>query len=321
LFFRLGSEFLIDSNMSIEIFNENLNELNFTAIDFETANEKRASICSMGLVVVRKGVIIREDHFLVKPKEMRFTDINSRIHGITPEDVKDAHEFNMLWEHLSGMFEQEIVLAHNANFDIDALRQTLSAYDIEHPDIRYICTQKLAQEAFSDLNNYRLSDVADHIGIELDHHNSLSDARAAATIGIMTLPLLKHIFYFSEYEEFTHHIAKKNSGGRKDSFGYEGKHIASDLLKPNLAGASSDNPFYNKKVVFTGDLQTIERKDAAAKIRAMGADINVAISKQTQIVIIGQKAGPSKMKKIVELKAAGYDIKIIEETEFLSLIQ
>lgn len=321
MFLRLGNNFLIDLNMGIEIFNENLKELNFTAIDFETANEKRDSVCSIGVVVVRKGIIIREDHFLVKPKEMRFTDINSRIHGITPEDVKDAHEFDILWEQLSEVFDQEIVLAHNADFDIDVLRQTLDMYHLSHPVIRYACTQKLAQEAFKDLNNYRLSDVAAHMGIDLDHHNSLSDAKAAAAIGIKAIPLIGHNLYNYGHEELTYYIAKKSSASKKDSFGYAGKHIASDLLKPNLAGANSDNPFYNKKVVFTGDLQAIQRKDAAVRIQAMGADINTVISKQTQIVILGQKAGPSKMKKIEELKAAGYEIKIIEETEFLSLIQ
>lgn len=50
--------------------------MNYISIDFETANEKRNSPCSIGVVVVKNGEIVEKIHHLIKPKEMRFMPIN-----------------------------------------------------------------------------------------------------------------------------------------------------------------------------------------------------------------------------------------------------
>lgn len=71
--------------------------MNFVAIDFETANEKRASACSLGLVVVKNSQIVDKRYYLIKPKELRFAPMNTRIHGLRATDVKNEKEFNELW--------------------------------------------------------------------------------------------------------------------------------------------------------------------------------------------------------------------------------
>ena len=68
--------------------------MDFVAIDFETANEKRNSPCSIGIVIVKGGQVVEKIHYLIKPKEMRFMPINIGIHGIRPAMVKDEPEFN-----------------------------------------------------------------------------------------------------------------------------------------------------------------------------------------------------------------------------------
>lgn len=40
---------------------------NFAAIDFETANRHRSSVCSVGIVIVRNGKICQEIYRLIKP--------------------------------------------------------------------------------------------------------------------------------------------------------------------------------------------------------------------------------------------------------------
>lgn len=111
--------------MELETIIKNLSELSFTAIDFETANEKRDSICSIGLISVVNGKINEKKNHLIKPKEFRFTEINKRIHGISESDVLNAPEFNQIWELISPYIDNQILLAHNADFDIDALNHTL----------------------------------------------------------------------------------------------------------------------------------------------------------------------------------------------------
>lgn len=309
--------------MELEKIIQDLNQLNFTAIDFETANERRDSICSIGLVVVKQGNIIDKKNILVKPKEFRFTEVNKQIHGIKEQDVIDAPEFDKFWEQIKSMINDQILLVHNADFDIDALKQTLNSYQISIPKINYICTQKLAQETFVDLQNYRLTDVATYLGLNHKHHNSISDATICAEIGIKAIPIYNKKFYNYGYEELTFHIHKKSSAETKKRTlpGFDGKKIESHLLKQNLNVENTNTLFYNKKIVFTGDMKAIGRNEASIKIQKLGADINTTISKKTEIVIIGQGAGPSKMKKIEELKAEGCNIQLIYEEEFLSLLK
>jgi hypothetical protein len=62
-----------------------MQEINFTAIDFETANRKRTSACSIGLAKFRAGKLEDTFYELLSPDEGIFEAINMAIHGITPD--------------------------------------------------------------------------------------------------------------------------------------------------------------------------------------------------------------------------------------------
>lgn len=156
--------------------------MNFVGIDFETANEKRNSPCSIGIVVVKNGEIIEKVHHLIKPKEMRFMPINIGIHGIRPGMVRDELEFDKVWEKIKHYFNDNLVIAHNASFDISVLRNTLELYNLEMPSFQYICTMKLSRNFYSNLDNARLNTVNNFLGYEFEHHDALADAIACGNI-------------------------------------------------------------------------------------------------------------------------------------------
>lgn len=300
-----------------------LSELNFTAIDFETANENRASICSIGYAKVRKGKIVESDNILIRPKEVRFSTINVDIHKITSETVIDAPEFCDLWPFLEPLFQNELLVAHNADFDISALTQTLDLYNLPHPQFKYICTHKLSQEAFEDLQDYRLPNIANYLGIEFEHHNSQADAIVAAMIAVSAIPRLPLNYFQHNMQELTCYTSKKGSANSVSGFDliYESKKFDKDLLKPNLEAADMSSVFYNQKLVFTGDLKSITRSEAAKIVQGKGADINTSISAKTNIIVIGSNAGPSKMAKIQSLISSGKSIRLVYEEEFMNLIK
>ena len=84
-----------------------------------------------------------------------------------------------------------------------------------------------------------------------------------------------------------------------------------------------------KNVVFTGDLQTIDRKSAMQKVVDLGGLVKSGVSGKTNYLVVGQQdkaqvgdGGLStKEKKAYALKEQGIEIKIIRETEFLALIE
>ncbi|OUI97003.1 NAD-dependent DNA ligase LigA [Acetobacter indonesiensis] len=63
---------------------------------------------------------------------------------------------------------------------------------------------------------------------------------------------------------------------------------------------ASGGPLSGKTVVFTGTLLTLTRQEARAMAERMGAKVSDSVSKKTDLVILGEKAG-SKAKKAAEL--------------------
>lgn len=159
--------------------------MNFVAIDFETANHYANSACSVGLVRVENLKVTETYYGLIKPPQMVFNPMNIQIHGIRPRDVENEPQFDALWETKILPFMRGLPLvAHNASFDMGVLRALISHYDLYQPSIRYACTVTGARKTYNGLQNHRLNTVSEHLGIALNHHQALDDARACAEIMI-----------------------------------------------------------------------------------------------------------------------------------------
>lgn len=156
---------------------------NFIAIDFETANKYRSSACSMGLVIVNNGLITREWETLIKPQPFFFSHWSTAIHGITPDKVMDAPTFEEVWSRIDSWFVKcDAIVAHNAPFDMNVLHACLEKAQIASHLPESICTYRLARKKLPFLRNHKLNTVSEYFQIPLNHHDALSDARAAAKL-------------------------------------------------------------------------------------------------------------------------------------------
>lgn len=174
--------------------------MNFVAIDFETANASRSSVCSLAAVTVENGNIIRSAYSLIRPPVMKFDYRNIEVHGIHPEDVMHKPTFDQLWERICPHLENKIVLAHNAAFDISVLRSILQEYSLPLPKMKYACTVQIAKKAWPGGDNYKLNTLAQKFQIDFEHHNALHDARTCAKIAILAGQELK----FSNFLQLMH---------------------------------------------------------------------------------------------------------------------
>lgn len=157
----------------------------FAAIDFETANNYRTSICSVGLVVVENGEITDRIHELIRPTPNYFLPRNTEIHGISAADTYEAPTFPDVWEEIEPRIKHLPLFAHNKAFDEGCLRAVFSAYEIYYPEYEFYCTYQLARRCFPYLFNHKLPTVARHCGYELEHHHhALADAEACAAIAL-----------------------------------------------------------------------------------------------------------------------------------------
>lgn len=189
--------------------------MDFTAIDFETANSSRSSACALGLVQVRAGIITAEHDWLIDPQQ-RFDGMNIAIHGITPSMVRGKPTFHELWPAIEPLLQGEIVVAHNASFDMSVLRYCLDAASVTYPDFQYLCTYLLGKKILQDLPSHKLNVISAHFGITLKHHDALDDARASAAI------LLK----LMEQEQHNDPLVLAGSQGYKSGKMYAGGYSA-----------------------------------------------------------------------------------------------
>jgi len=146
-----------------------------TAIDFETAQGKRSSICQVGLVQYENGSIINELELLIQPPNNEYFWKNTEIHGISAKDTFNSPTFDKAWPKIAPFIINKNVVAHNGSgFDFPVLSKTLEYYGIETPEYNKHCTfQLFGQDLASLCHRYK---------IKLNHHNALSDARACAKL-------------------------------------------------------------------------------------------------------------------------------------------
>lgn len=83
----------------------------------------------------------------------------------------------------------------------------------------------------------------------------------------------------------------------------------------------SDSPFAGKTVVLTGTLHQLDRKRASVLVEHLGGKVTGSVSKQTDVLIAGEKAG-SKLDKAQQLIASGQkpDLLILDEGGLLEIL-
>lgn len=160
--------------------------LDFTAIDFETANSSSASACAVGLSRVRDGRVVATDGWLIQPPagHDRFFELNTGIHGIRADDVVGAPGWSAQLSRLTAFIGDDVVVAHNAGFDMTVLRRACEATADVCPPYRYVCSLQISRKTY-ELASYRLPFVAAAAGfLDFAHHDAAADALACAHIVI-----------------------------------------------------------------------------------------------------------------------------------------
>jgi DNA polymerase-3 subunit epsilon len=302
--------------------------MRFVAIDFETANSRRSSVCALGVVVVDDWKFVERRAWLVRPEPLWFDPFNIMIHGITEDDVRDQPTFDWLWQNVfRPYFQMGPVLAHNASFDMSVLRHVMDQYGLAYPSFFYYCTRVIAKRVWPGLPSYALDVVADHLAIDFNHHDPVEDAAASASIalGASEGHGAEDLFHLSGLLDFI--------PGQLYPGGYSPCCIpwAGTVNLSTLAAEGSDfdcnHPLYGRLVVFTGALDSMTRVEAAQRVVNRGGRCTNSMSRSVNYLVLGQQdyrrlkgqTKSSKMRRAEELLAEGADIEVIPESDFLEM--
>ncbi len=329
--------------------------MDFTAIDFETANGFRGSPCSVGLTKVRDGHIVDEGYWLMRPPEGHdhFDSRNITIHGITPDDVATSPRFRDIFPEVELFIGEDPLVAHNAAFDIGVIRSASEVSGMPARGLDYACTVILSRKNYS-LPSYSLPFVAEAAGVPLqNHHDAVEDARACA--GIMVDIAAKHdagslrgVFSamklamprIEAYNPATDMVSKATRSalekmaemssaaaagmvrGGRSSWSTEGPNP-----EPNIH-ADISHPLFGQTVVFTGDL-SLDRPEAKIRAAVHGARCASNVTLKTTVLVVGSgftandlRSGrlTSKAARVLELQRRGQGIEVLSEGEFMQMI-
>ena len=164
---------------------------NFVAIDFETANGKKSSICSVGIVIVKDGEIVDNFYSLVRPTPNYYASFCQEVHGLSYCDTNEEREFPDVWadaqrkihEYFPYIEDGEVpFVAHNKAFDENCLKAVFAAYEIAYPNYEFECTLLKSRRVWRE-GHHNLDIIARYCGYDLtNHHHALADAVACAWI-------------------------------------------------------------------------------------------------------------------------------------------
>ncbi|MBP5318420.1 MAG: 3'-5' exonuclease [Paludibacteraceae bacterium] len=156
---------------------------NFAAIDFETANFERSSVCAVGVVIVRDGEFVDSFYSLIRPEPNYYHFRCCQVHGLCGDDTDNAPIFPEVWAQIEPLIDGLPLVAHNQQFDENCLKSVFRTYQMDYPDYDFYDTLCVSRRVLPQLENHQLQTVAAACGYNLEHHHhALADAEACAWI-------------------------------------------------------------------------------------------------------------------------------------------
>lgn len=277
----------------------------FIALDVETANSSNSSICQIGLAACDERGMLQTFGTLINPRAT-FEAMNIGIHGITSDMVQGAPTFAEVMRVLRPVLETHTVFQHS-NFDKAAINAACTEAAMPLPSIDWRDSVQVARRAWPELKGnggHGLAHLKQVLELEFEHHDALEDARAAAEVVLRA-------------EQHTGQTFREILAPRPPKA----------WSKAVTAEGATDGPLYGQIAVFTGAL-SMSREQAANHAAEAGITVKGSVTKKTTLLIVGDQdlsllAGHTKSAKhrrAEELIAEGLEIRILAESEFLTLI-
>ncbi|WP_341393677.1 exonuclease domain-containing protein [Arthrobacter sp. G119Y2] len=325
--------------------------IEFTAIDFETANGFRGSPCSVGLVKVRDGVVVDEASWLMRPPPGHdfFDRRNIRIHGIEADMVAGAPRFGELFPEIGAFIGADLLVAHNAAFDMGVIRSALEVSGLPGPAYDYTCSVVHSRRTYS-LVSHSLPFAAEAAGVPLqNHHDAVEDARACAGImldivrrsgagnmagffalqGMVPSRLEAYVPGVDPLSKATRAALERGTGSeaKAAATGWSGWPSEGENPLPNPL-ADSRHPLFGHTVVFSGNL-CMSRQTAKNSAAELGARPASNVTRATTMLVMGDgfEAGDlrngvltGKARRVLDLHGKGQRIEVLSEGEFLQML-
>lgn len=159
-------------------------DLETTGLDFE-----KEDIIELGAIVFdQKGKILEEINTLIKT-DKEIPELISQITGIKNTDMKDAVDFNSIKENLQKLLNENILVGHNINFDINFLEKYGIQISNDYFDTLFLSSAILLEE-----KSYSLETLCQTLNLKnLASHNAYEDAKSSMKLFLYLIPLFEDL--------------------------------------------------------------------------------------------------------------------------------
>lgn len=298
----------ITTDLEYGLKQKTLETFRFVAVDVETANSNKHSICQIGLAMVTDTGEIQTAGFLINPEE-QFDDFNVKLHGICQETVEGALSFEQAIRALRPFLERHTLIQHSS-FDKQAFDAACRMNGIPSLRTNWLDSVIIARTAWPELKGnggHGLANLKNFLNLEFDHHDAEEDARAAAEVVL---------------------LAEAQSGEKFPDLAKTAKQRNKNFPVSVAIDGNQTGPLFGHIACFTGQL-SLSRTEAATIAAGAGITVKVGMSKKVTLTVVGEQdlaslAGhtkSSKHRRAEELINEGFDIRIIGEREFLLLVR
>ncbi|MBK4121511.1 exonuclease domain-containing protein [Kocuria rhizophila] len=306
------------------------------ALDFETANEQRASACSIALVRAEAdGHILDQTSTLLRPADGfdYFNSYNVSIHGITPDDVRGAPTFEEALPALRSFIGGAPVVAHNMAFDYSVWNAAAAAVGQPGLEAPRLCTLRIARQILgrhdrpNDLKTLAGEFAPSH---DFTHHQALDDATACIQILFGMLPPLGVSLETLVQEFALDSTGRHAPGSRFYAAGAGGRVSSSGVIDAAaVEGWEESEVLGGWGICFTGALERMNRSTAQTLVKKLGGIPQNAPSKKTRILVEGVSNpsvwrpgtdGSAKTRKARSLAEAGHELEAMNEETFFAML-
>ncbi len=288
----------------------------YVCIDIETTGLELWSdaIIEMSAARVRDGVVTDTFTELVK-LGYHLPDFITDLTGITDVMLSSADPLNVVLPRFLDFCGDSVIIAHNASFDVKFIAFQASFYGLLFTN-DYIDTLRLARKLFPDKQHHRLFEVAQYCGVDQkQQHRAEADVLTTVAcyermraIALADRTEAEFIGLFKRHQIAIWAIMKG--------------------MQPRVTDFDDTHPFFGKRIVFTGALSRMTRKEAAQIVLDVGGIPADSLNKETNYLVIGNedfvasvKNGKTqKMLKAEQMQKKGIDIQVMSEDLFFEML-
>ncbi len=286
----------------------------YTVVDTETTglDPQTDRLIEIAAIRVRAGKEVARFETLVKPGR-KLSKAIVDLTGITDDELTNAPEPLDAQQQFMDFLKDDIIVAHNANFDVNFLYDSMQRCGMKPLENNFVDTMRLAKCIRPNLNNYKLATLAKAYRIaQPKAHRALADCET-------TMAVLQKMDEDARRQkiDFTQ-IQKKGYSSRS--------RVAGIVAEPGKE--RPENPFYGKHCVFTDELDSMTRWEAAQMIVNIGGLCTDRVTQKTNYLIAGKDefygdnsdCKTLNRQRAEELIGQGADLQILTEDAFLRML-